>query len=308
MKLSSLSSIHGIVLLNKPRGISSNGALGRAKYILKSKKAGHTGSLDPLATGMLPLCFGEATKFSRFLLDADKVYRVIACLGVRTNTGDAEGTVLKESAVSDLSFQEIEVTLNQFLGRQQQVPPMFSALKVQGQPLYKLARQGIEIERAPREIEIFDIAVHHLSLQAQEPTLDFTVKCSKGTYIRTLVDDLGERLGCGAHVAALHRESVAGFEASQMLTLEELENLVKADKIREVILPIDAGLKGWPEVKISTSSCFYLRQGQSIKVPDQQPQDWVRIKTLEGGEFVGMGEVLENGLLTPRRLLQQAGL
>lgn len=303
MKLSSLSSIHGIVILNKPKGISSNGALGRAKYILKSKKAGHTGSLDPLATGMLPLCFGEATKFSRFLLAADKTYRVTASLGIRTNTGDLEGVVLRESPVFGFSSQDIEKALKGFIGLQQQVPPMFSAVKVQGQPLYKLARQGIEIERISREIEIFDIKVHHINLEKPTPSLDFTVACSKGTYIRTLVDDLGERLGCGAVVTGLHRESVAGFESARMFTLEELADLVQADKTGEAVLPIDAGLSGWPEVKIESSSSFYLRQGQSVKVNDHA-KAWVRIKTQEG-DFIGMGEILENGHLIPRRLLQQ---
>ncbi|MFO1257882.1 MAG: tRNA pseudouridine(55) synthase TruB [Gammaproteobacteria bacterium] len=306
MKLSSASLIHGIVLLNKPRGISSNGALGRAKYILRSKKAGHTGSLDPLATGMLPLCFGEATKFSRFLLAADKTYRVTASLGIRTNTGDGEGLVLRESKVTGLSAQDIEIALNGFMGLQQQVPPMFSALKVQGQPLYKLARQGIEIERASREIEIFDIKIHDINLETPNPSVDFTVTCSKGTYIRTLVDDLGERLGCGAVVAQLHRESVAGFELFPMFTIEELATLAEAERQGDAVLPIDAGLTTWPEIQISASSSFYLRQGQSVKVP-HQAKDWVRIKTLEG-EFIGMGEILENGYLTPRRLLQQAGL
>lgn len=302
--------MHGILLLNKPVGISSNGALGRSKYIFQTKKAGHTGSLDPIATGMLPICFGEATKYSRFLLDANKTYLVTAKLGVQTTTGDTEGEILRERSVSGIVISDIKKALNQFLGKQSQVPPMFSALKHQGQPLYKLARQGIVIERAPREIEITSITLKDHRLDDTESWVQFSVSCSKGTYIRSLVEDLGEVLGCGGHVTGLHRESVAGFQAHEMYSLETLQDMGDAGTLQQALLPIDAGLSGWPEIAVSSSCYFFLRQGQSVKVPGNmtdEAMDWIRIKS-QDGQFLGMGQMLDNGHLAPRRLLQSAGL
>ena len=210
--------VNGILLLDKPKGLSSNAALQQVKRLYCARKAGHTGSLDPLASGMLPICFGKATKMSQQWLNADKIYHVRAQLGIQTTTGDAEGSIVAEKAVPDLTPKIIEQTLNRFRGEIQQVPPMYSALKHQGQPLYKLARRGITIERLPRAV-----IIHHLSLLSYENhQLELQVHCSKGTYIRTLIEDIGEALHCGAHVVELRRLSVGNFSAEQMISLEQL--------------------------------------------------------------------------------------
>lgn len=220
-------SLDGVLLLDKPSGISSNQALQRVKWLFSAAKAGHTGSLDPLATGMLPICFGRATKLSQILLNDDKTYQVVAQLGVRTTTSDLEGEVVVERPVPDYDHATLNAVLENFRGNIQQIPSMFSALKYQGQPLYKLARKGITIERPARSISIYQLNI--LSYQCQQLTLQ--VRCSKGTYIRTLVDDLGERLGCGAHVLKLRRISVNRFRQHQMHTLPVLQAAADASDI-----------------------------------------------------------------------------
>ena len=212
--------ISGILLLDKPKGISSNQALQIAKQLFAANKVGHTGSLDPLATGLLPLCFGEATKFSQFLLNADKTYWVSARLGVKTNTGDAEGEIIQSRPINTDALEKLEAILASFCGTISQIPPMFSALKHKGKPLYKLARQGIVIERSPRTVQI-----HRLQLldRVNENTVNLEIKCSKGTYIRTLIEDIGEALGCGAYVQELRRLGVANYLAEQMVSLEQLK-------------------------------------------------------------------------------------
>lgn len=230
--------IHGILLLDKPKGISSNAALQIAKRLFKARKAGHTGSLDPIASGLLPICFGEATKFSRFLLEADKHYQTTACLGIRTDTGDAEGNMLSEHSVPDLNAADLERILERFRGNISQIPPMFSAIKHQGQPLYKLARQGIIIDREARDIVIKDLTL--LALEGNLVHLE--IRATKGTYVRTLVEDIGEALGCGAHVVELRRLGSGPYTADQMISFEILEHILEQEgieKLESYLFPVN---------------------------------------------------------------------
>lgn len=292
--------LNGILLLDKPAGISSNGILQRSKYLFQAKKAGHTGSLDPLATGMLPICFGEATKFSQFLLDADKTYYVVAKLGERTTTGDKEGEVIETRPVVDVDERRLLETLKQFLGEQDQIPPMYSALKVQGKPLYELARQGIEIERKSRRITIFSLDFAALT----EDGFSFRVHCSKGTYVRTLVEDIGEAMGCGAHVTVLHRESVSPYGQKPMYTWAELEALLAQglDALSSCLLPLESAVQGFPEIKFSPFEEFQLRSGQTLAISPTQPASLVRLATREG-KFFGVGEIGADGRIKSQRLL-----
>ena len=295
--------VNGILLLNKPLEMTSNAALQQVKRLYSAKKAGHTGSLDPLATGMLPLCFGEATKFSQYLLEANKYYRVTGLLGVRTSTADAEGEVIATHPVN-VSSEQLLAAIAKFTGALDQVPPMYSAIKVQGQPLYKLARQGIEIERAARRITI--VSSELVNFSGAEFTLD--VHCSKGTYIRTLIEDIGLTLGCGAHVIALHRSAVTPFQGFPVYTLDELraihEQAGRAG-LHPLLLAADTAIQSMPAVTLSAASVFYLRTGQAVMVSDRQIQGMVRIFSASG-EFLGIGEMLEDGRVAPKRLLSQA--
>jgi tRNA pseudouridine55 synthase len=288
--------IHGILLLDKSIGISSNGALQQVKRLFNARKAGHTGSLDPLASGMLPICFGEATKFSQFLLDANKRYFVVAQLGEKTNTGDAEGEIIKTRPVAHFSREQLEQHLEKFRGPIEQIPSMFSAIKHQGQPLYKLARQGIEIERKSRAVTIHElILVDH-----SENTLTLTVHCSKGTYIRNLVEDLGEQLGCGAHVAELRRLAVDPYQESQMISFPDLEKR-DHDQLTALLIPISTLVQDYPKISLAEASAFYLNQGQAVMVPNAPTSGFVSLYANE--QFLGIGEVLEDGKITPRRLI-----
>ena len=295
--------VNGILLLDKPTGITSNDALQQVKRLYFAKKAGHTGSLDPLASGVLPICLGEATKVSAFLLDADKRYEVRCQLGVKTETADAEGEVISTRPVEDYSEAQIESVLEQFRGPIEQIPPMYSALKHEGQRLYKLARQGIEVERESRPVEI-----HELVLTGRgEDWLDIAVHCSKGTYVRTLVEDIGEQLGCGAHVSALRRTAVGPYDAEHLVTLEQLQAIKEQDKhaTDDLLLPIETALSQWPDVKLSADAAFYLRQGQAVLVPKAPTSGWVRL--FEGEHtFLGMGEILDDGRVAPRRMMKGA--
>ena len=297
-------NIQGILLLDKPIGLTSNGALQRIKRLFCAKKAGHTGSLDPLATGMLPICFGEATKFSQFLLDSDKHYRVVMKLGIKTTTGDAEGEVISTRPVENNEAQQFATVSQEFLGAIQQIPPMFSAIKHQGKPLYQLARKGLEVERTPRTVQI-----HSLRLEKTETDqIYFDVHCSKGTYIRTLVEDIGERLGCGAHVIGLHRLAVIPYENTAMYTLTELEKMCEQsglETLHRLLLPVETSVQALPAIKLSTSAAFYMRMGQPVLVPHLPTQGFVRVFS-EDGRFMGIGEIMEDGRVTPRRLVAQA--
>lgn len=294
-------NVSGIILLDKPKGFSSNAALQKVRWLLNAEKAGHTGSLDPLATGVLPLCFGEATKFSQYLLDADKGYETLMQLGVTTTTADAEGDVLEEREVT-VGRAEIEAALPAFRGPIRQVPPMYSALKRDGQPLYKLARAGQVVEREPRSVTINRLEL--LSVEGNQARLD--VACSKGTYIRTLVEDLGHVLGCGAHVAELRRTQAGPFSLAQTVTLEELEQ-VHADggneAVDQFLMPSDSGLEHWPLVHFSEHSAFYWLHGQPVRAPDAPQFGMVRVQD-HNGRFIGIGEVSEDGRIAPRRLIR----
>ncbi|TCK18593.1 tRNA pseudouridine synthase B [Thiogranum longum] len=295
--------VNGILLLDKPSGITSNDALQQVKRLYFAKKAGHTGSLDPLASGVLPVCMGEATKVSAFLLDADKRYEVRCQLGVKTTTADAEGEVVSTRPVENYSDAQIESVLEQFRGAIEQIPPMYSALKHEGQRLYKLARQGVEVERDPRPVDI-----HELTLTGRgDDWLDISVHCSKGTYVRTLVEDIGERLGCGAHVSALRRTAVGPYGDENLVTLEQLEAVKEEDKraTDDLLLPIETALTQWPNVNLSADAAFYLRQGQAVLVPRAPTSGWVRL--YEGEHtFLGMGEILDDGRVAPRRMMKGA--
>lgn len=295
--------LNGILLLDKALGVSSNKALQDARFLFQAEKAGHTGSLDPLASGMLPVCFGEATKVSAFLLDSDKRYVTTATLGYVSTTGDAEGEKLNPRSIPDISDAELEAVLVQFRGEISQIPPMYSALKKDGQPLYKLARQGLEVERAARDITIHSLTV----LERTENTLTLDVVCSKGTYIRTLIEDIGERLGCGAYVSMLRRESVDPFGALRMYTLDELRPLAEqsVEALDAVLLPLDTALPHLPAITVDDVVITRLRQGQKVRT-DHGSAELMRIYS-DFGEFIGLCEST-HGVLIPRRLLAYTSL
>ena len=287
--------MNAIFLLDKPIGISSNLALQKVKRLFNTKKAGHTGSLDPLATGMLPICLGEATKFSQYLLDADKTYAVAMQLGVRTTTSDAEGDIVSTRPVPAVTMDSINTAFDFFRGETQQIPSMFSALKHNGMKLYEYARKGITIERPSRPITIYELTV----LSIENNIVRFIVKCSKGTYVRTLVDDFGERLACGAHVTQLRRLSVAGFSENKMMTIEQLSS---AENPSQFLIPMDAAVSHFPALAISSDLTLSLKKGRKIQSPDPTKMGLVRL--MENDEiFFGMGEVLENGALISKRLV-----
>lgn len=296
-------AISGVLLLDKPAGITSNKALQEIKHLFGAAKAGHTGSLDPLATGMLPICLGEATKISAFLLDADKRYRVTCRLGITTSTADADGEVVQTRDCSHITMKHIEKLVPGFSGSISQVPPMYSAVKHQGQRLYALAREGIEVERKPRTVQIYQLLLHSLS----EGLLDIEVACSKGTYIRTLVEDMGEALGCGAHVVQLRRLSVGPFDGD-MVSIEELRAAADASDagrfavLDEYLLPIDSAIANWPDVHLDPNAAFYIKQGQAIQVPHAPTEGWVRI--YDNSQFLGVGEIQDDGRVAPRRMIQ----
>lgn len=297
-------NVSGILLLDKPEGMTSNEALQRVKRLYQAAKAGHTGSLDPLATGLLPLCLGGATKFSGFLLDADKRYRVRVRLGVTTTTGDAEGEVLATASAEGIDGAALRAALDRFLGPIEQLPPMYSAVKHQGQRLYKLARRGIEVERTPRTVEILAIELRELAL----PEFEMDVHCSKGTYVRTLAEDIGAALGCGAHVIGLRRTGVGPFVEGEtrFLTLPELAALAEAGEgpgaLDALLLPLESALGHWPAVRLSEDAAFYLRQGQAVLVPQAPTEGLVRLYD-PSKRFIGVGEILDDGKVQPKRLL-----
>ncbi len=298
--------VSGVVLLDKPTGISSNAALQQVKHLFQAAKAGHTGSLDPLATGLLPICLGEATKFSSYLLDADKRYVVTARLGVRTDSGDSDGEVLRECAVTEAMRARIPQLLGEhFRGEIEQLPPMYSALKKDGVPLYVYARKGETVERKPRTVTIHEITL----LRAGGDEVELDVHCSKGTYVRTIVDDLGELLGCGAMVTALRRIGVGPYGLNSMVTLELLRDARERAGLQALdamLLPVETPVLHWPGVYLSRVGMNSIRRGQSVLVPEPPDASWVRLLDSEPAQprFVGVGEVLEDGRVAPRRLLR----
>ena len=296
--------VDGILVLDKPQGVSSNHALQGAKRLYFAAKAGHTGSLDPLATGVLPVCFGEATKFSQYLLDADKAYESTFVLGVATNSGDAEGEVIHEADAAAITEREVAAALTQFEGEIDQVPSMFSAIKQDGQPLYKLARQGLEVERKARRVVIKTLELRAFR-GGERPEVDIYLESSKGTYVRSLAEDLGQALGCGAHVSVLRRTKAGPFSIEDSVTMNTLEALKGEDELQKMdalLLSPDAALGALPLVRLSESSGYYMRQGQPVLVPNAPGDGIVRV-ALESGEFLGVGEILDDGRVAPRRLV-----
>lgn len=294
-------AVDGVLLLNKPAGLTSNQALQRVKRLLRARKAGHTGSLDPAATGMLLLCFGEATKVCAFLLDADKTYRVSARLGTATDTGDADGEPTDTAAVPDLSRDDWNRVLQSFVGESMQVPPMYSALKKDGKRLYELARRGEEVERAPRPIRIDSMEL----LEAAGKRLVFRVTCSKGTYVRSLVEDIAAQAGTVAHTARLHREQVAGFEAADMVELPTAEALVEdsPEPLRERLLRPDAALGDLPAVAVDDAAAERFRKGQAVAAQVPAGVGMVRVYGPAGDEdFLGVGEAAGGGSVAPKRV------
>jgi len=293
--------IHGILLLDKPTGITSNTALQRVKRLYGARKAGHTGSLDKLASGLLPICLGDATKLSSYLLNSDKHYRAICKLGIVTSTGDAAGEKISVHKVPRLTRAAIEKVLQGFHGEISQVPPMYSALKHKGQRLYKLAYQGIEIERKARSVMIDDLVL----LNHVEDQIEIDVRCSKGTYIRTLVEDIGHQIGCGAHISALRRLGVGPFTEEQMISAGEIEQLAEQglEVMDQQLLPVDSVLLHLSEVELADNVAYYIRQGQPVLVARAPTAGLVRIYD-QKRVFLGIGEVLDDGRIAPRRLMQ----
>ena len=293
--------LHGVLLLDKPQGMTSNDALQKVKRLFNAKKAGHTGALDPLATGMLPICFGEATKFSQYLLDSDKRYQVIAKLGERTDTSDADGQIICSKPVN-ITQSQIDEALTHFRGDILQVPTMFSALKHQGKPLYEYARQGIVIEREARPITVYENQFIQFDVTNHELTLE--IHCSKGTYIRTIIDDLGELLGCGAHVIYLRRLQVSNYPIKNMVTLEALQNLADKD---ELLMPVDSPMNEYPKVILSEQQGKNILLGRTIEIDStinevnvSTKENLVRI--YQDQRFIGAG-IQTNNKLSPKRLI-----
>ncbi len=300
-------AVHGVVLLDKPTGMSSNDALQKVKRLYFADKAGHTGALDPLATGMLPICLGEATKFSQYLLESDKRYVVKAKLGERTNTSDSDGEVVETRPVK-VDRGQLERCIAKFKGTTKQIPSMFSALKYQGRPLYEYAREGVEIPREARDITVYSIELQAFS----GDEIQMEVHCSKGTYIRTIVDDLGEMLGCGAHVTYLRRTGVAMYPYERMVTLEQLEELLEQAHRQEVapkelldpiLLPMDTAVTDLPEVNMIDELANMVQHGQPVQVFGAPVEGQVRMTMGEERVFIGVGEIDDDGKVAPKRLV-----
>jgi tRNA pseudouridine55 synthase len=287
--------VHGILLLDKPAGMSSNQAVQRVRWLLQARKAGHTGTLDPFATGLLPICLGEASKTAAFMLDADKTYEARARLGVATDTGDIEGTLVREAPVPDLDAAAIDAALAGFLGSQEQVPPMYSALKHQGQPLYKLAREGKQVEREPRLVTIHELEC----LAWKPPDLAFRVRCSKGTYVRTLAEDIAAALGSCAHLRALRRTASGAFSGG-MVTLGELEEKAAVGAAESLLLPPEAGLLHWPALELDAASAQRFSNGNPVcaEISGTGP---ARVYG-PAGKLLGLGELDAAKLLKPKRI------
>ena len=293
--------IHGILLVNKPAGMTSNAVLQTVKRIYQARKAGHTGSLDPMATGMLPICLGEGTKFSQYLLDADKCYEATGLLGVKTNTADAMGEVTARCEDFNITEPDLKAVLAQFVGTISQVPSMFSALKHQGKPLYRYARAGIEIERSSRQVVIHDLVLNHFN----GLEFELTVTCSKGTYIRNLVEDIGEHLGVGAHVTRLHRTYTMGFAKDTMFSLEALQSMSTEERL-SCLHPIDRAVAYLPCISIDSTEAKDLYQGKAIQTTGHTS---VSVRLYQNNtQFIGLGDIDATGQLKVKRLLSEAAM
>ncbi len=289
-------NINGVLLLDKPLGFSSNQALQKVKWLFQAAKAGHTGTLDPLATGLLPICLGEATKFAQYVTDADKTYIATIKLGATTTTGDAEGEVLSTSAVSVTSSQ-FNTACQQFIGEISQVPPMYSALKHEGKALYTYAREGVDIVRQARLISIKSIIVDNFETDIAQ----ITVTCSKGTYIRTLAEDIGTALSCGAHLIGLRRTETAGYLLANAMTIEQLE--VMSIEVRDaLLLAVDSAIESLPKVILNADAAYYLMQGQAVWQAGKVAHGELRLYN-EGQHFLGLGFLQDDGKIAPKRLI-----
>lgn len=286
--------VHGYLILDKPYEVSSNAALQRAKKLFNAKKAGHAGTLDPLATGLLPICFGEATKFCHYLLESDKTYLVEVKLGVRTTTSDAEGEIVETRSTEQITDQLIEEALVHFRGPLKQMPSIYSALKHEGKPLYEYARRGIEVPRKTRNIEIYGLDC----VKREGDLLTLQIHCSKGTYVRTLIDDLGERLGCGAYVYALRRLTSGPFKEDQMVSFEALED---AESLESFLLPIETALLSLPMLKLTEDEVKKLYFGQVVTT-ENESVSLIRLRD-QNDVFIGLGYVDDHGILRSKRLL-----
>jgi len=304
--------VNGVLLLDKPHGLSSNHALQTVKRIYFAQKAGHTGALDPLATGMLPICLGEGTKFSQYLLDTDKTYQVTAKLGIRTTTSDVGGEIVSEKDVN-VSGEQLAEALNTFRGTTKQVPSMYSALKHKGQPLYKYAREGIEVPRESRDITVFSLEL----LRFEGDEVELSIHVSKGTYIRTIVDDLGELLGCGAHVSDLRRLAVGSYPIDKMITLPELEALLEqaieqgitpSELLDPLLLPMQSAVEGMSAVYVDDVSASFLRHGNPVRAYNAPAEGSLQVyigedEHDENAEFIGVGFINDDGQLAPKRIV-----
>lgn len=299
--------VHGVLLLDKPYGLSSNDALQKAKWLMRAEKAGHTGTLDPLATGVLPLCFGAATKFSQLHLDADKAYAAVAKLGEKTSTADAEGEVIQTRPVPALTQADLDAVALRFMGDITQVPPMYSALKQNGKPLYELARQGIEVERAARHVHISHLKLSFQHVDAESVAINIEVSCSKGTYIRTLAEDIGEALGCGAHLISLRRTVTGGFTETQCITLQALEALTDDERITS-LLPVDALLAGHTRVTLDHDNAGRflsgLRRRGNWPDADRVAVYGTDPPSLLGAAHIQASELIPSRLLSPIEITQ----
>jgi len=291
--------ISGILVLDKPEGESSNRSLQKVKRLFQATKAGHTGSLDPLATGVLPLCFGEATKISQFLLDSDKAYSAEIRLGIKTTTGDSEGDIVAEKVCSNISEKDIEKALDNFRGEIQQVPSMYSALKHDGVPLYKIARAGKTVERKTRTVSVFEFPL----VSYEGSLIKVNIRCSKGTYVRTLADDLGDLLGVGAHVTALRRTQAGPFTLEQAVSYDALEKYNEDggfEALDRILIPADQAIQELPEVVLPDATAEYVLQGQAVIVRHLPSSGLVRL--YKDNSFIGIGEILDDGRVAPKRL------
>ncbi|HSH73639.1 MAG TPA: tRNA pseudouridine(55) synthase TruB [Methylophilaceae bacterium] len=292
-------NISGVLLLDKPLGYSSNQALQKVKWLFQAAKAGHTGTLDPLATGLLPICLGEATKFAQYVTDADKTYLATIKLGSTTTTGDSEGATLTTAPV-DVTPQQFEVACQRFIGEISQMPPMYSALKHQGKALYEYAREGVDIERQARLISIRSIVVNDFA----GDVATVTVICSKGTYIRTLAEDIGANLGCGAHLVGLRRTETAGYQLQDAITLDALEE-ISAELRDERLLPVDSAIVSLPKILLKADAAHYIMQGQAIWMAGKIPDSELRLYD-EHDHFLGLGFLQDDGKIAPKRLIKNS--
>ena len=290
-------NVNGILLLDKPLGFSSNQALQKVKWLYSAAKAGHTGTLDPLATGLLPICLGEATKFAQYVTDADKTYFATIKLGTTTITGDAEGEVIATAPVN-VTPAQFQVACLQFIGKISQIPPMYSALKFEGKALYEYARQGVDIERQARLITINNVIVENFA----DDTAQITVACSKGTYIRTLAEDIGAMLGCGAHLTGLRRTETAGYLLQNAITIEQLEALT-IEAREALLLPIDSAIENLPKVVLNADAAFYIMRGQAVWMAGKIPNGDLRLYDVNN-HFLGLGFLQDDGKIAPKRLIQ----